>query len=217
MANLLDLLLPPRCPGCGIEGAAPCAQCARQLARRLYEPAGVPIGLAAGLPAGLVQLEWCSAFSGPARASLHALKYDGERRLTRPLAGLMAARWRQAAIGGQVLVPVPVHAQRRRERGFDQAELLALEVGRQLGLPCLTALQRSARTVAQHALGRQARAGNVGRAFAVRERHVAAIRGRWIVLVDDIVTTGVTMSACAHALRAAGAVAVSGLALARER
>ena len=217
MASLLDLLLPPRCPGCGIEGAAPCAQCSRQLARRLDEPAGVPIGLVAGLPAGLAQLEWCSAFSGPARASLHALKYDGERRLVRPLAGLMAARWRQVAIGGQVLVPVPVHAQRRRERGFDQAELLAREVARQLGLPALAALHRSALTVAQHALGRQARASNVGRAFAVREQHAAAVRGRWIVVVDDVVTTGATMSACAQALRAAGAVAVSGLALARER
>jgi len=217
MASLLDLLLPPRCPGCGVEGAAPCAPCSRQLGRRLGEPAGVPIGLAAGLPAGLVQLEWCSAFSGPARACLHALKYDGERRLVWPLAALMAARWRQVAIGGQVLVPVPVHAQRRRERGFDQAELLAREVARQLGLPALAALQRSARTVAQHALGRQARAGNVGRAFAVREQHTAAVRGRWIVVVDDVVTTGATMSACAQALRSAGAVAVSGLALARER
>ncbi|MDP8905859.1 MAG: hypothetical protein M3N29_11270, partial [Chloroflexota bacterium] len=79
MDVLLDLLLPPHCPGCGREGSAPCADCRGAIARRLKEPPGVPIGLAAGLPAGLAQLEWCASFSGPARAALHALKYAGER------------------------------------------------------------------------------------------------------------------------------------------
>jgi ComF family protein len=215
--RLLDLLLPPQCPGCGAEDTPLCAACGSTMARRQDEPPGTPIGLAATQPAGLVQLEWCCSYTGPARSVLHALKYDGERRLLGPLGELMARRWRHSAIGGDVLVPVPVHARRLRERGFDQAELLAREMGRQLRLPVAPALQRSAATQAQHKLGRGARAGNVGGVFSVRTDHRAAVNGRWVILVDDVVTTGATLAACAIALRSAGALAVSGLTLARER
>lgn len=217
MQRFIDMLLPAACPACGVEGAAPCAGCERMIGRRLTEPAGAPIGLPAAMPAGLVQLEWCASFGGPARACLHALKYDGERRLAQPLGRLMARRWRAVGIGGEVLVPVPVHAARRRERGFDQAELLAQEAARALGLPVVAALRRAARTTAQHALGRGARAGNVGHAFSVDTPLGPAIAGKWLILVDDVVTTGATISACADALYGAGARAVSGLSLARER
>lgn len=217
MQRLLDLLMPPVCPGCGEEGEAPCAACRVRLGRRLEEPAGVPLGLAQGQPPGLVQLEWCAAYSGPARDCLHALKYDGEQRLAVPLGRLMARRWRHTGIGGDVLVPVPVHPARRRERGFDQAELLARTVGAELRLPVVPAVERSMQTAAQHTLGRGARQANVGRVFVVPPRCQPLVRGRWIVLVDDVSTTGATLSACAEALRAAGARAVSGLALARER
>jgi ComF family protein len=187
------------------------------MARRLEEPAGVPLGLASNPPAGIVQLEWCCAYTGPARACVHALKYDGERRLVAPLAELMAARWRRAGVGGEVLVPVPVHAARRRQRGFDQAELLARGIGALLGLPVVAGVRRAAKTAAQHQLGRRARAGNVGHAFAPEPSCVTRLAGRWIVLVDDVVTSGSTAAGCARALYRAGAEAVSCLALARER
>jgi len=215
--RLLDLLLPPECPACGRQDTPLCAACRGELERRLTEPPGVPIGLPARQPAGIAQLEWCAAYGGPARACLHALKYDGELRLVAPLGGVMARRWRQAAVGGEVLVPVPVHTERRRQRGFDQAELLASEVGSRLGLPIVPALQRTARTLAQHKLGRGARAGNMGGAFVARRDLRARLAGRWPVLVDDVVTTGATLEACATALHDAGAVAVSALTLARER
>src|SRR3712207_222251 len=115
MRKLLDVLLPPVCPGCGREGEIVCPKCRRHLSRRRDEPAGVPIGLPSRQPAGLVQLEWCAAYNGPARACLHALKYDGELRLVQPLAELMAERWTRAGIGGDVLVPVPVHVARKRQ------------------------------------------------------------------------------------------------------
>jgi ComF family protein len=187
------------------------------MARRLDEPAGTPIGLPSSQPAGIVQLEWCASFNGPARASVHALKYDGELRLVAPLAELMAARWRRAGVGGDMLVPVPVHAQRRRQRGFDQAELLARGVGERLGLPVARVLERAARTAAQHKLGRDARQSNVAQAFGVRVRYADVVRGRWPVLVDDVVTSGATLAGCARALYDAGAFAVSALTLARER
>lgn len=194
-----------------------CRPCRVLVERRIEEPAGAPLGLAADLPAGLVQLEWCSAFTGPARAALHALKYDGELRLVSPLAALMAERWRRVAAGGELITYVPVHEQRRRQRGFDQAELLARAVGKKLGLPVATVLRREARTAAQHQLGRRARASNVGHAFGVVPARRDQVRGQWVVVIDDVVTTGATMSGCARVLYEAGAAAVSGLALARER
>lgn len=217
MSALLDLLLPPVCPGCGREGAPICPVCLGPLRRRLLEPAGVPVGLPFELPAGLVQLEWCSAFSGPARAALHALKYDGERRLAPVLGGLLAERWRQAGVRADLVSFVPVHEARRRERGFDQAELLARATAKGLGLSCLPLLWRRASTSAQHALGRGARAANVGGVFEVPPRAGSIIAGRWILVIDDVVTTGATLAACATALLDAGAEAVAGLTVARER
>jgi ComF family protein len=217
MQRLLDLLLPPQCPGCGVEDTPLCAACGSTMARRQDEPPGLPIGLAATQPAGFTQLEWCCSYTGPARAALHALKYDGERRLLEPLADLMAQRWRHAAIGGDLIVPVPVHSQRLRERGFDQASLLAREVGRRVRLPVHEALERRADTQAQHRLGQGARAANVSDVFSVRPTATRAVAGRWVVLVDDVVTTGATLAACARALCSGGALAVSGLTLARER
>jgi ComF family protein len=217
MQRLLDMLMPPVCPACALEGEAPCRRCLELMGRQLEEPVGVPLGLAHSQPAGLVQLEWCGPYSGAARDCLRALKYDGEQRLAIPLGRLMARRWRQAGIGGDIVTAVPVHAGRRRDRGFDQAELLAAVVARELGLPALPALERSARTVAQHALSRGARQQNVGRVFAVPERQQAALRGRWVIVIDDVSTTGATLAACAQALYTAGARAVSALTLARER
>jgi len=215
--RLLDVLLPPSCPGCGREGDIICTVCRKALTRRLKEPAGVPLGLPGKQPAGIVQLEWCAAYNGPARACLHALKYDGERRLVEPLAQIMAERWARAGVGGDLLVPVPVHAARKGQRGFDQAELLARGVGLRLDLPVVAAVRRASKTTAQHALGRRARAANVGHAFAADPRFTAAVRGRWAILIDDLTTTGATLTGCAAVLYDAGAAAVSALALARER
>ena len=217
MQRVLDVLFPPACPGCGREGEALCAGCRRTMSRRREEPAAAPIGLPVHNPPGIVQLEWCCSYTGPARACVHALKYDGERRLVRPLAELMAERWQRAGVGGDVLVPVPVHAERLRQRGFDQAELLALALAGMLGLPVAAAVRRASRTTAQHQLGRSARAGNIRGAFAADAKAQAAIAGQWAILVDDVVTTGATLAACARVLREAGADAVSALCLAHER
>lgn len=217
MRSLLDLLLPPSCPGCRREGEVLCPACRRPLERRLREPAGLPLGLPGNVPPGLLQVEWCAAFTGPARASLHALKYDGQRALAQPLGGLMAARWRRVGVGADVVVPVPVHATRLRDRGYNQAALMAREAARHLGLPMVELLRRRGETRAQHALGRSDRARNVGDAFAVDPAQLRTVSGRWFLLVDDVLTTGATLSACAAALTDAGALAVSGLTVCRER
>jgi ComF family protein len=214
---LLDLLLPPRCGGCGLEGTALCDHCHVPLRRRLHEPAGAPLGMPATMPPGIVQLEWCATYSGPVRAALHALKYGGERRLCEPLGAVMAERWRVAGRGGDLVTWVPVHRSRRAERGFDQAEELARMMAAQLGLPLERCLERRNRTVAQHSLGRQDRSGNTAGAFVATPGSIERVRGRWLLLVDDIMTTGATLSGCADALRVAGAAAVSAITLARDR
>ncbi len=217
MAALLDLLLSPTCAGCGREGTHLCATCTRPLRRRLAEPPGVPLGLRSRMPPGVVQLEWLASYTGTTRAALHALKYDGVRSLAEPLGTLLAARWARAGRGGDVLVAVPLHRHRLHERGYDQAELLARAAGRRLRLPFVPALRRGDATSAQHALGREARASNVGHAFVVPPQATMEIDGRWVVVIDDILTTGATLGACATALRAAGARAVSALVVARDR
>ena len=217
MRLLLDLLLPPRCAGCGLEGTALCQRCQAPLRRRLGEPPGRPMGLPAALPHDVLQLEWCAAYSGPVREALHALKYRGDRRLCRPLAGALAERWHDVGHGGELLTWVPVHATRRRERGFDQAEELARAMAAELGLPAVSSLQRRQRTAAQHALDRDQRMRNIGAAFGVPDEARGAVAGRWLVVVDDIVTTGTTLGGCAAALLTAGAAAVSAATVARDR
>ena len=222
--RLLDLALPARCPGCGREGPPICSRCAPALDARLELASGVAIGLPSDVPAPLLQLEWCAPFSGLVRRALHELKYGGETRLAAPLGEAIARRWRRAGAGGDVLVPVPVHADRARRRGYDQAELIARVAARELGLPFAPILERTRQTIAQFDLDRTTRATNVQGAFELRARVGRAGRagpaggaGRWIVLVDDVVTTGATLSACAEPLLAAGAIGVSAITVARER
>lgn len=214
---LLDLALPPVCAGCGTEGEPLCAACRPALDVRLLLPAGTPLGLPEGPPDPLVRLEWCAPFAGAVRHALHALKYAGERRLAVPLGEAVAAKWTRAGGGGHLLVPVPVHASRRRERGYDQAELIAAAAARGLGLPMLAAVERTRATTAQYHLDRRHRAANVATAFAVRAEARRAVTGCDVVLVDDVVTTGATLAASAHALLDAGAASVAAVTVARER
>ena len=215
----LDAAFPARCPGCGREGIPICSTCLPALDARLEQPAGVPIGMPAEIPSPLLQIEWCAPFTGIVRDALHALKYGGERRLAVPLGQAVARRWARAGAGGDVVVPVPVHATRARQRGYDQAALIAEVAAAELGLPYARSLERRRATIAQFDLGRKDRAANVAGAFGsvADNRATPPVNGRWVVLVDDVMTTGATLSACAAVLLGAGAIGVSAVTVARER
>jgi ComF family protein len=140
----------------------------------------------------------------PLRAVVHALKFDAAPGLAGPL---VEAAWSgpgfAAAARPDLVVPVPLHRLRRRERGYDQAALLAAQFAARAGAPLVGALGRTRATRQQARLPAAARRVNLAAAFAVREPGV--VRGRTVALVDDVVTTGATADAAAAALAAAGA------------
>jgi ComF family protein len=150
------------------------------------------------------------------RAAIHALKYRGKRRLAARLADelLAVAGVRDLLSADAVLVPVPLHPRRRRQRGFNQSALLARALGARTGLPVVEALRRRRDTDAQTGLSAAARRANVRGAFVARVPP-ALLRGRPVVMVDDVVTTGATATACARALAGAGADEIRLLTLAR--
>jgi ComF family protein len=186
--------------------AAPCPRCRR---------------IAGTLPVRVV-----GPYEGRLRDVLHAFKYDGRRSLAPSLAALVRSQAVDLLTGADLVVPVPLHWARRRVRGFNQAHDLASS----LGPPVVAALRRTRATIAQTELTAGARRRNVRGAFAIapaRYRRgcwsaaaregatVAAIAGRVVVLVDDVITTGATLDACAGVLRAAGAAEVRAVTVAR--
>jgi len=216
-ARALDVALPATCLGCRAEGPPLCGRCATRLDVRLDSPAGVPIGLPGDIPVPLLQLDWCAPFHGLAREALHAIKYRGETRLADPLGAAIARRWQRVGVGATLVVHVPVHETRARRRGYDQAELIARAAARRLGLEHVDALVRTRATTAQFDLDRRHRAANVAGAFMTRPERAGRIQGQWVLLVDDVVTTGASLAAAARALETAGAVGVSAITVARER
>ena len=206
--SLLDLLFPPRCAGCGRGGKWFCSQCQAEIMR---VPSGLPV------PAPLAGL-WIAGFHiHPLDHAIHALKYRGKRRLAEPLGLLLAETYRREArfrLPPDALLPVPLHKRRVAERGYNQSALLARVVSRELGLPLVEdALTRARDTPQQVGLSGGQRRKNVAGAFVCQSGH-PLIAGRRLVLLDDVCTTGATMTACAEALLAAGAREVWGLALA---
>ncbi len=150
------------------------------------------------------------AYDGALRAVVHALKYEGRRSLARPLGAMMRMRGAEMLEGAACVIPVPLHASRRRERGFNQASDLA----RRLGPPVVMALKRVRATATQTSLPAAQRNRNVRDAFALTRRG-GAVSGAIVVIVDDVSTTGATLEACARVLKEAGAVEVRALTAAR--
>jgi ComF family protein len=224
LESIVDLVLPPRCGGCHLPGSWLCDICRRRI-RRLEEPLCRRCGAelessqagcsCRGRLRALARLRSAVAYEGPVEAAVHRFKYQGWRRLAVPLALLLAERVVIEGLAARVVVPVPLHADRRRQRGFNQAELLAGQLKRRLGLHDPPGrLVRVRATPPQVGNDRLHRWQNVRDAFAWQGE---PLEGRPMMLVDDVATTGATLEACAAALRAAGAGPVTGVTVARVR
>jgi ComF family protein len=216
--RLLDLVAPQTCAACRLPGEVVCADCLTALVvppdplcATCGHPAPLTLARCPRCPPGLAWARQAVLYSGPAPALVTALK-DGRRR---PLARVLAERIAAAVPPpppGAALVPVPLGRARLAERGFNQSALLARALGRRWERPVVELLERTREGPAQRGSRAAARARQAAGAFAARPG-VRAPTMAW--LVDDVLTTGATLSACARALRRAGAAEVGAVCFAR--
>jgi ComF family protein len=230
----LDLLVPPTCPGCGAglpEVCRPeelpfCPPCELAIAPR--DPAGCVACDRAATRGGLCHLcherldplsrVWATFdYEGPIAAAIQKYKYEGRDDLAIPLSRRWLVDWPARPDSDSAplqIAPVPLHPERLAARGYDQAWLLARQIARALGVDAVPrALRRVRATPAQVGLGREARATNVAGAFAADP----LIADQHLLLIDDVLTTGATLQACARALIEGGARSVQALVVARAQ
>ncbi|MCS6828047.1 MAG: ComF family protein [Caldilinea sp.] len=223
----VDLLFPPTCVACGRPGWRICPRCAQLV---LPMPPTLCQRCGRTQPTVVERCDFCTddaAFPlqraraaalhvSPLREWIHLLKYEGRRDLAPLLARYLVAAldrpdWSEILLRLNAVAPVPLHDERRRERGYNQAELLAQALCERRRLPLRTdLLQRSKLTRSQVGLNRAERQENVQDAFTA----VSTCRGLSVLLIDDVYTTGATLCACASALLKMGAAAVYALTLA---
>jgi len=210
------MLLPPACAGCGRYGTVVCGEClatfmppSAEDERFLVPDAGAVVGEALTLAVAAF------AYEGTLRRILGRVKYASAARVTAVLAAAARPAFLtlRGVTGPATLVPVPLHARRRRERGFNQAALIAAALAQGADVEARDVLVRARETARQHGLDRAGRAHNLSGAFRVAPGVAAPAVA---IVVDDILTTSATMEACASALLESGAEQVYGFALARE-
>ncbi len=222
--RIVDFLFPRWCVGCGKEGEFICPSCRRSLPRVMPplcprcgkpRPSGTLCPTCVSWQAEIDGIRSPFRFDGVMRQAIHQLKYRNLRALAEPLAKLLNDYLATNPIPGEVLVPVPLHQKRLRERGYNQSSLLAKELGKLTNLPvvddCLIR-QRHAPPQARSSTVEERR-HNVAGAFVCRDHR---LQDKQVLLIDDVATSGATLDAGAAALKAAGATSVWGLVLARE-
>lgn len=237
---VLDTIFPPRCLACAQSTDAPhglCASCWRDthfIAGTACAKCGLPLIGEAGAVSdpGLDGADLCEGcirhppawdrgvaaalYRGAARRAILALKHGDRLDLVRPLAGWMAVAGRDLIATTDVIVPVPLHWRRLLKRRYNQSAELARRLGRLSGKPAdVDLLTRQRFTQPQENMDRVTRARNQAGAFAVTPKRAAGLAGRSVLLIDDVLTSGATLSACADTLRAGGAARVDVLVLAR--
>ncbi|MCJ9430458.1 double zinc ribbon domain-containing protein [Kordiimonas marina] len=230
---MVDFLLPPRCAACGErihDHGHLCATCwpaLSPIAQPFCEGCGLPFEHAGEAEDGMLcgacyanppGFDWARAavlYDDLGKKLVLTLKHGGEGAAVPVLARMMAS-----AVAGRdavdLILPVPLHPRRLLKRRFNQSLLLAEAVGRQAGLQVdRFSLVRRKATPSQGPLGRKARSANMAGAFAVTEKGKESLKGRHVLLIDDVMTTGATTSACARVLKRAGALSVGVLVFAR--
>ncbi|MBI5960987.1 MAG: ComF family protein [Chloroflexi bacterium] len=201
MTTALDLLFPPLCVNCDRVGSFLCPHC---LAKMTPAPSRT-------LPE-FDEVRVCANYAAPVSTAIHALKYQGQTRIAETLGLLLCQALENTQWPVEMVSAVPLHPNRLRERGYNQAALLAHYLAQTHHWPFVPdAVQRVRETASQVHLNARERQDNVAEAFSADPGRVS---GKSVLLVDDVLTTGATLSACAAALRAAGAVRVYGVTVA---
>ncbi len=218
----LNALFPRRCAGCRQIGDLWCARCQASVAwlrPPLCPKCGYPqqheqvCGACRRAQPKLDGIRSAALFEGPLRQAIHELKYSGQKELAGCLGSLLESFWVATPLPVDVIVPVPLHAARLRERGYNQAALLAGRLSKATGIPLVEdCLVRTRVTTSQMTLKAAERRINVKDAFGCSDKSLA---GQRVVVVDDVCTTGATLEACGEALFQAGVVSVWALTLAR--
>jgi competence protein ComFC len=224
-ASLSELIFPTRCAGCGVySGRVLCPECNSALhringpvCRRCGKPSLYEVDECLDCRERIRHLDRTVAFGvyeEPLRSVIHKLKYGNGWRLARPLGAMAAVRLAPVLRSAHPQVTfVPMHRRKRRARGYDHAEKLAEGFAAGLGLPAVRMLERTRATEAQANLALGARRHNVKGAFRLAKESPA---GAEIVLVDDVLTTGYTLSECAKVLKKGGAGSIVACVLARD-
>jgi len=218
-----ELLFPSCCVGCGKDGAFLCMSCRRSLPQ-LMPPLCIKCGNSLSWDGCCTScLRWelridgirsPFRYEGIVREAILQLKYHHLRAIARELAQPLAEYLMRMSLPGDVIFPVPLHPRRLRARGYNQSALLAKELGKMVGLPIEEGiLWRCIDTPPQARSDGETRRNNVIGAFRCNEKEVES---RSVIVLDDVCTTGATLSACAETLQVAGVASVWGVALARE-
>ena len=221
----LDLLYPPKCAGCSREGQFICESCLNAQPRLLAPyclacaqplPRGSICADCRGTPLAIDAIRAPFLMEGAIRHAIHQLKYGNLRAIAPLLGRIMAEFMSSEGVSGDALVPVPLHSKRERQRGYNQANLLARETGKLLHISVASGLLSRVSNAPPQARSQSAadRKANVKDSFYCP--NPSGTDGKVLVLVDDVCTTGATLDACAIALKSAGAVRVYGVTLARE-
>ncbi len=225
VSKSVDLLFPKRCVGCDVEGAFLCGECHDDLPTLeppycfiCSQPGDLMMRLCARCWERPLQIDGIRSpyrFEGAIRNAVHSLKYRNLRAMAPVLAGLLANFVVSQSIEADLLVPAPLHPRRERSRGYNQTLLLAKETGALLDVETSSdALRRVQNTPSQASVSSEdERLANVANAFQAEPDLVG---GKRVMILDDVCTTGSTLEACSLALKAAGALSVQGLTLARE-